>query len=87
MKTTIDGAGRIVIPKAIRKAMRLEGGEELEVRVVDHHIEIESAPNEMRLVRKGNFVVSVPVNPPDKLLTAEEVEEVRRQMRDERELF
>lgn len=40
MRTTIDGAGRIAMPKEIRDRLCLEGGEELEVRLFDGTIEI-----------------------------------------------
>src|SRR5687767_6104869 len=35
MKTTIDSAGRIVVPKALRQALGLKPGQELEVRAAD----------------------------------------------------
>lgn len=43
MQTTIDGAGRVVIPKAIRDAMGLEPGGRIDVVFVDGRIEIEVA--------------------------------------------
>jgi AbrB family looped-hinge helix DNA binding protein len=32
MKTTIDGAGRVIVPKKIRDAVGLEDGSEIDVR-------------------------------------------------------
>ncbi|MFT3873707.1 MAG: AbrB/MazE/SpoVT family DNA-binding domain-containing protein [Nocardioides sp.] len=44
MITTIDGAGRIVVPKAIRDEMKLTAGRLVDVAYVDGRIEIELAP-------------------------------------------
>lgn len=58
MRTTIDAAGRIVIPKAMRDELDLGAGEvELEVR--DGHIEISVPPTPMRLERSGKGVAAV----------------------------
>ncbi len=60
MVTTIDKAGRIVIPKAIRVAARLEPGATVELRVVSGRVEIEPAPLKVRLEQHGPLVVAVP---------------------------
>lgn len=58
MRTTIDAAGRIVIPKAVRDELDLGAGEvELEVR--DGRIEISVPPTPMRLERSGKAVAAV----------------------------
>ena len=44
MRTTIDGAGRLVVPKAIRDACGLEPGSDVEIRAVEGRVEIEPAP-------------------------------------------
>lgn len=44
MRTTIDRAGRIVVPKAIRERLRLGGGGEVEIIERDGVIEIAPAP-------------------------------------------
>jgi AbrB family looped-hinge helix DNA binding protein len=49
MRTTIDGAGRIVVPKAIRDAMGLTAGREIDVMFTEGRIEIEVAPARVRL--------------------------------------
>ncbi|MFT4232455.1 MAG: AbrB/MazE/SpoVT family DNA-binding domain-containing protein [Leucobacter sp.] len=49
MITTIDKAGRVVIPKAIRDAMQLRPGARLDVVYSDGRIEIEYAPVEARV--------------------------------------
>jgi AbrB family looped-hinge helix DNA binding protein len=60
MKTTMDGAGRLVVPKKIREAAGILPGSELTIRVSDGRIEIEPAPLEVRLVRRGSLTVAVP---------------------------
>ncbi len=83
MKTTIDHAGRLVIPKQIRQEAGLRPGVPLDVRWRDGRIEIEPSPLAVKLVRKGKLLVAVP----DKsvgVLTAETVERTRRALRRER---
>jgi AbrB family looped-hinge helix DNA binding protein len=63
MRTTIDGAGRVVVPKALRQAVGLQAGAEIEIRASDGRIEMEPAPLEVRLERKGDLLVAVPVRP------------------------
>jgi AbrB family looped-hinge helix DNA binding protein len=60
MKTTIDRAGRLVVPKKIREAAGIVPGAELSIRVADGRIEIEPAPLDVRLVRRGSLTVAVP---------------------------
>jgi len=60
MKTTIDRAGRLVVPKKIREAAGILPGSELTIRVADGRIEIEPAPLEVRLVKRGSLTVAVP---------------------------
>lgn len=49
MRTTIDAAGRVVVPKAIREAMQLSAGRAIDVMFVDGRIEIELAPAEVQV--------------------------------------
>ena len=60
MKTTIDSAGRLVVPKKIREAAGILPGSELTIRVSDGRIEIEPVPLEVRLVKRGSLTVAVP---------------------------
>jgi len=63
MKTTIDGAGRVVVPKALRQAIGLQAGSEVEMRVSDGCIEMEPAPLEVRMEKRGALLVAVPSVP------------------------
>lgn len=63
MRTTIDGAGRVVVPKALRQAVGLVAGAEIDIRAADGRIEMEPAPLEVRFEREGDLLVAVPVRP------------------------
>jgi AbrB family looped-hinge helix DNA binding protein len=83
MRTTMDSAGRLVVPKELRRQAQLKPGMPLEIRFREGCIEIEPAPLEIDLRRRGRLVVAVPresVTP----LTSEIVEESRRRLRRER---
>jgi len=60
MKSTIDAAGRVVIPKALRARLGLTGGETIQIRERDGIIEIEPAATSMTLVDRGAGPVAVP---------------------------
>ena len=60
MRATIDRAGRIVVPKAIRDAANLRTGTEVQFRVQGGHVEIEPVPLTVTLQRRGSLVVAVP---------------------------
>ncbi|HXM58816.1 MAG TPA: AbrB/MazE/SpoVT family DNA-binding domain-containing protein [Candidatus Dormibacteraeota bacterium] len=49
MRGTADSAGRVVLPKPIRDAAGLAGGQEVEVRMAGAIIEIEPIQPEVRL--------------------------------------
>lgn len=81
MKTTIDSAGRIVVPKALRDELGLSGGQELDVLARDGRLEIEVASTEMRLERKGRSLVAIPdhqLPPLTDAIVRETLERVRR---------
>ena len=61
MRTTIDRAGRIVVPKPIRDRLQLLGGGEVEVVERDGVIEITPVPVDMVFAdtAEGPVVVSV----------------------------
>lgn len=54
MKTTIDKAGRVVIPAAIRERAGLVPGTELEVILDDLSIRLVRRAPRAKLVREGN---------------------------------
>ncbi|MGQ0733285.1 MAG: AbrB/MazE/SpoVT family DNA-binding domain-containing protein [Acidobacteriota bacterium] len=60
MKSAIDSAGRVVIPKPLRMRLGLEPGRVVDVRERDGRIEIEAAPTPMTLVRRAGGPVAVP---------------------------
>ena len=80
MQTTIDAAGRIVVPKPLRQELGLVPGQLLEIRASDGRLEVEVAPTPMRLEKRGKGVVAVPETdlPP---LTAELVRETLERLR------
>jgi AbrB family looped-hinge helix DNA binding protein len=60
MKTTIDTAGRIVVPKPLRQVLGLKAGQALEIRAGDGRLEIEVAATPMALRKRGKGLVAVP---------------------------
>jgi AbrB family looped-hinge helix DNA binding protein len=83
MKTTIDSAGRIVIPKKLRDEAGFQAGMELEVRYCNGQLEIE--PTEMRVRiedRDGWLVLVAPDGTPK--VTNEELEAAITSLRERR---
>jgi AbrB family looped-hinge helix DNA binding protein len=72
MRTTIDSAGRVVVPKTIRERLHLLGGAVVEVGERDGVIEIVPAPASVELVATPDGPVAVP-NTPLPPLTDEEL--------------
>jgi AbrB family looped-hinge helix DNA binding protein len=60
MRTTIDAAGRLVIPKQIRDRLGLRGNQQVEITERDGRIEIEPSPTAVELVREGSVLVARP---------------------------
>ena len=83
MRTTIDAAGRLVIPREVRRAAGLVPGLPLEVRWRDGRIEIEPAPLPVELVRRGRLLVAEPRSETVPLM-AEAVEQTREDLRADR---
>ncbi len=80
MKATIDSAGRLVVPKALRDALGVRPGQELEVVLRDGRLEIEVPATRMRLKGQGKSRVAVPLAklPP---LTSDQVRETLERIR------
>lgn len=79
MQTTIDEAGRVVIPKAIRDGAGLRPGTPLEIELVDGRVEIAPAVGPTRLIDEGGVVVLGCDDPGP--LTAETVRRVQEAVR------
>ena len=80
MKTTIDSAGRIVIPRDIRHAIGLEPGTVVEVEARDGGISIELAATPVKIVKHGRLRVAEAVeNQPT--LSEAEVRALREEIR------
>jgi len=66
MRTTIDAAGRLVVPKRLRDELGLTPGAELEIAAVDGHLEVavpsrvhvEEGPHGVRFAAAGADVLS-----------------------------
>ena len=80
MNATMDAAGRLVIPRAIRREAALEPGVLLEVRWRDGIIELEPKPLPVTVARKGRLLVATPLAPVAPL-KAGAVERTRRALR------
>jgi AbrB family looped-hinge helix DNA binding protein len=80
METTIDRAGRLVIPKVLREALGLRPGQKVEIRAADGRLEIAVAATAMRLERRGKGLVAVPQDDVP-VLTSEQVRETLERTR------
>ena len=60
MRTTIDKAGRVVIPAAIRERAGLTPGTELEINVDELGVRLERVAAGPRLVKVGRRTVARP---------------------------
>jgi AbrB family looped-hinge helix DNA binding protein len=60
MRTTIDKAGRVVIPAALRERAGMSPGSELEVTEDDRGIRLERVAEGPRLVKVGRRLVARP---------------------------
>lgn len=81
MRTTIDSAGRVVIPKEMRSRLGLSGGQEVDIQEREGRIEIEPALVPMTLEERGQGPVAVPdedLPPLSDELVRETLERTRR---------
>lgn len=80
MITTMDQAGRLVIPREVRREAALEPGTPLDVRWRDGVIEIEPQPLPVKIEKRGRLLVARPqVQVP--VLEHSRVERTRRDLR------
>jgi AbrB family looped-hinge helix DNA binding protein len=61
MKTAIDAAGRVVVPKVLRDELGFHPGLPLEIHTRDGALVIEPVPTPVKLVRRGKVMVAKPV--------------------------
>ena len=80
MRTSIDAAGRLVIPKALRDALALGPETPLEIIERDGSLIIEPAPLEMHLEDHGHGPFAVPDRPLP-ALTADQVRDALEAVR------
>lgn len=80
MKSTIDAAGRIVVPKALRETLGWKAGQPLELQAGDGRLEVEAAPTPVKLTKRGKGVVAVP-DEELPALTADQVRETLERLR------
>ena len=79
MKTllAIDAAGRIVLPKPIRRHFHLERGAELEVEIEPHGILLRPREHRVALAEEGGLLVHEGEPTGDLLLAVDVVREKR----------
>ncbi|MEJ7731252.1 MAG: AbrB/MazE/SpoVT family DNA-binding domain-containing protein [Polyangiaceae bacterium] len=69
--TTIDAAGRVIVPKPLRDELGLTPGQTLEIGSRDGELVITPLPTQVSLVRRGKRLVAKPRIPLPKLTQAE----------------
>lgn len=82
--TTIDGAGRIVVPAPMRRRLNLTQGSRLQLEVVAERIELTPETDAQPLVRKAGRLVLKPSGKPADaaaLVRAEREAQARREPR------
>lgn len=80
MRTTIDGGGRVVIPKEVRDLLGLRAGQAVDVAVLDGRISIDVSGVGMHLEARDGIEVAVPEEPVEPL-TADTVRATLEQLR------
>jgi AbrB family looped-hinge helix DNA binding protein len=81
IQTTIDSAGRLVLPKAVRDEAGILPGMTLRITVQEGEVKIEPLPREVKIVQRGPLWIAVPTEegPP---LSGATVEQVLRRVRE-----
>lgn len=80
MRTTIDSAGRIVVPKDLRSALNLLGGDEVEIELDGERLTLTPAPRKAKVRRGPDGILSVELGIPEQGPedVREELERIRR---------
>ena len=65
MRTTIDKAGRVVIPAQLRERAGFQPGADLEVTIEDSVVRLERVASGPRVVKVGKRLVARPTAPAD----------------------
>lgn len=60
MRSTIDQAGRVVIPRAMRQELGWHGGEEIDIEVIDGAVVVSPVTTKVTLVETDDGIVAVP---------------------------
>ena len=81
IQTTMDSAGRLVLPKTVREEAGILPGMNLRITAREGRIEIEPVPRQVQIVQKGPLRIAVPVEE-GPALTEATVEQVRREIRE-----
>jgi AbrB family looped-hinge helix DNA binding protein len=81
MRVTIDGVGRIVIPKPMREVLGIDGPTELELTERDGALELTVPYIKAHLEERDGFTVIVPDQPVPTLTTEMVREEIERSRR------
>jgi AbrB family looped-hinge helix DNA binding protein len=85
MNVTVDSAGRVVLPKSIREAAGLTGGQVVEVRLVGAVIEIEPIQPVVRMRTRPGKLPVLEVDGEVEPVTDEDVRAAIEAQREERE--
>jgi AbrB family looped-hinge helix DNA binding protein len=80
MTITMDSAGRLIVPKAIREQAGLRPDTPLEISYRDGRVEIAPAPRKVKIVTKGRVRVAIATETSE-LLKDRTVERTKRALR------
>jgi AbrB family looped-hinge helix DNA binding protein len=81
MRTTIDAAGRVVIPKPLRDELGLRAGIEVELTLRNGRIELEPVSKPVRLVERDGFLAAEIDDDEEGPLTSSETRSVLDRLR------
>ena len=85
MKVTVDRAGRVVIPKAIRERNNLAPGTEIEIIDLGDHIELllpDDRPEAVLVEKNGRLVIAAESGGPP--MTRDELRDLVDELREPR---